>query len=484
MKTVRIPEKVVDLNDNVFWGCSGLISVTLNDSVKYIGYKSFYGTSIKELKLPLSLSDIGAHAFEDSKIREINFPKSLRYIGEKAFMSSELLHVELPKSLLSIGSGAFENTKVRNIDVDVEKIPSECFANCDSLKNIRWTDNVKSIGRDAFRGCQSLDKFTISSSVTDISPSIIWECPNITKLTIGKGLNGLPFCKRVYTVNESYWLRPEQCFATETLTNEYTMVKNTTQDKSFLPKLKTVIIEDTNEDFSIRGYYIGEKVSGHLLYDAYLPSFSNFDLDYYYVGRPLTDIRSWVVDDKKYRIEHVEKIGHIKKLEIAGMCTENPYFYQDVDTLVLGSNIMSFVVENLYYDSLKTIVCKSTIPPSGMSSSCYPAKIYTDVTLYVPKGCKEAYSNDSGWGTFWDIREFEDDSSTAAVANVIDNQRNITITTQKGSIIVNNAPRNTLVQVYNLQGTLIAKSHEGVINGLSKGAYLITIGAKTFKIVL
>ena len=484
LKTIRIPEKVVDLNDNVFWGCSGLISVTLNDSVRTIGDGSFYGTSIKELKLPLSLSDIGAHAFEDSKIREINFPKSLTYIGEKAFMSSELLHVELSKSLLSIGSGAFENTKVRNIDVDVEKIPSECFANCDSLKNIRWTDNVKSIGRDAFRGCQSLDKFTISSSVTDISPSIIWECPNITKLTIGKGLNGLPFCKRVYTVYESYWLRPEQCFATETLTNEYTMVKDITQDKSFLTKLKTVIIEDTNEDFSIRGYYIGEKESGHLLYDAYLPSFSNFDLDYYYVGRPWTDIRSWVVDDKKYRIKHVEKIGHIKKLEIAGMCTENPYFYQDVDTLVLGSNIMSFVVENLYYDSLKTIVCKSTIPPSRMSSSCYPAKIYTDVTLYVPKGCKEAYSNDSGWGTFWDIREFEDDSSTAAVANVIDNQRNITITTQKGSIIVNNAPRNTLVQVYNLQGTLIAKSHEGVINGLSKGAYLITIGAKTFKIVL
>lgn len=263
LKTVRIPEKVVDLNDNVFWGCSGLISVTLNDSVKYIGYKSFYGTSIKELKLPLSLRYIGIEAFAYSKIREINFPKSLTSIGEKAFMSSELLHVELSKSLLSIGSGAFENTKVRNIDVDVEKIPSECFANCDSLKNIRWTDNVKSIGRDAFRGCQSLDKFTISSSVTDISPSIIWECPNITKLTIGKGLNGLPFCKRVYNVYKSYWLRPEQCFATETLTNEYTMVKNTTQDKSFLTKLKTVIIEDTNEDFSIRGYYIGKKNLGN-----------------------------------------------------------------------------------------------------------------------------------------------------------------------------------------------------------------------------
>lgn len=386
-------------------------------------------------------------------------------VGDNAFKGyKNLQSVSFPKTVLSIGNSAFEKDSL--------------------LTGVVLPDSLLRIESNAFYSCQSLDKFTISSSVTDISPSIIWECPNITKLTIGKGLNGLPFCKRVYNVYKSYWLRPEQCFATETLTNEYTPLKNTTQDKSFLTKLKTVIIEDTNEDFSIRGYYIGEKKSGQLLYDAYLPSFSNFDLDYYYVGRPLTDIRSWVVDDKKYRIEHVEKIGHIKKLEIAGMCTENPYFYQDVDTLVLGSNIMSFVVENLYYDSLKTIVCKSTIPPSGMSSSCYPAKIYTDVTLYVPKGCKEAYSNDSGWGTFWDIREFEDDSSTAAVANVIDNQRNITITTQKGSIIVNNAPRNTLVQVYNLQGTLIAKSHEGVINGLSKGAYLITIGAKTFKIVL
>lgn len=120
-----------------------------------------------------------------------------------------------------------------------------------------------------------------------------------------------------------------------------------------------------------------------------------------------------------------------------------------------------------------------------MTSESFPTKIYTDVTLYVPKGCKDVYSNDPGWGTFWDIQEFEGDSYIiSAVANVIDKQRDITITTQKGSIIVNNAPRNTLVQVYNLQGTLIAKSHEGVINGLSKGAYLITIGAKTFKIVL
>ena len=170
LKTVRIPEKVVDLNDNVFDICSGLISVTLNDSVRTIGDGSFYGTSIKELKLPLSLSDIGAHAFEDSKIREINFPKSLTSIGEKAFMSSELLHVELSKSLLSIGSGAFENTKVRNIDVDVEKIPSECFANCDSLKNIRWTDNVKSIGRDAFRGCKSLRAIYVYAEKVPILP--------------------------------------------------------------------------------------------------------------------------------------------------------------------------------------------------------------------------------------------------------------------------------------------------------------------------
>lgn len=454
LKTIRIPEKVVDLNDYVFHGCSGLISVTLNDSVKSIGDSSFYRTSIKELKLPLSLSYIGAQAFAYSKIREIN----------------------LPKSLISIGLQAFENTKVRQIDVGVENIPISCFKNCDSLKYIRWTGEIKSIDRDAFRGCSSLESFTIPSSVKEISTSILWNCPNISKLTIGKGLDALP-------INYNRWDGTYVELSHESLTSYYYYVAvyhSIETVEKYLQGLKTVIIEDASSPFAIRGSCVSYYT------DKAIPAFADLDLNYYYVGRPLKEIDSWIYADKTifchYQVKGSKSRGHIKKLEIAGTCTENPYFYQEVDTLILGAKIMSFDVDNLHLDRLKAIEFKSTTPPEVLNGNNIPNKVYVDVTLYVPKGCKDAYSNDPVWGTFWTIKEYE--VTETNITNVTDNLKDIAITTQNGSIIVSNAPHNTLVNVYNLQGALVAKSQDGVISGLSKGAYLVNVGGKTFKVVL
>lgn len=369
-------------------------------------------------------------------------------------------------SLTSIGYGAFANTKVRQIDVGVKNIPESCFENCDSLKYIRWTGEIKSIDDDAFKGCSSLESFTIPSSVREISTSILWDCPNISKLTIGKGLGALPFKFEHYSDGFCY----------ESLTSyyEYNNFYHRETVKKHLQGLKTVIIVDDSSLFAIKGFFISKS-------DSVIPSFADLDLNYYYVGRPLKDIHSW---EFYYSVKGSESRGHIKKLEIAGTCTENPYFYQEVDTLVLGANIKSFVAENLHYGSLKTIICKSITPPSGLTGESFPTKIYTDVTLYVPKGSKEIYSKDPGWGSFWDIQEFEGDSYTTRVSNVTDNLKDIAITTQNGSIILNNVPHNILVHIYNLQGALVAKSRNSVISGLSKGAYLVNVGGKTFKVVL
>lgn len=440
LKTIRIPKKVVLINDWAFQHCSGLISVTLNDNVKSIGNFAFLGTSIKELKLPLSLSSIGVDAFASTKIREIN----------------------LPKSLISIGYGAFSNTKVRHIDVGVEDIPDGCFVRCDSLKYIRWTGDIKSIGSEAFYGCSSLESFTIPSSVEEISASIIKGCPNILKLTIGRGLKGLPF---EYDRREI-----------ETLRRSYRYKCSVIQH---LDRLKTIIIEDSRAEFSIKGEPV--EVFREI---CYYPAFYNLDLDYFYVGRPLVDIHSWNASGYTCMVDSgIKSIGHIKKLEISGYCTINPYFYQEVDTLTLGARIKFFDADSLHLDSLKVIEIKSTTPPIMLNGTHIPNKVYTDVTLYVPKGCKDAYSNDPDWGSFWDIREYEGDCNTE-VTNVTDDLKDIAITTQNGSIIVSNAPHNTLVQVYNLQGALVAKSQCSVISGLSKGAYLVNVGGKTFKVVL
>lgn len=421
----------------------------------------------------LTVTSVGDNAFSGSAfsdLQSVTLPNTILSIGEYAFSWTSIKDIRFPSSLTSIGNSAFSHTKLCSIALpdNIEDIPSSCFFCCDSLKSIQWPKRLRSIGYCAFEGCRALTNFTIPPSVVGISPSIIRGCSNISKLTIGKGLNGLPF-------TSSYDLE-----RAESLETDYIQGWGTSY---FSSKLDTVIIEDAHDEFSIKGY-----ISNYGCHDAddyrIYPAFS-VELDYFYVGRPLIDISRWTYSSRYFDVDIKAPAGNIKKLEIAGTCTENPLFYQSVDTLILGKNIESFYVNRLYGNCLDMIICKSTTPPV-VCNGPFLNKVYTDVTLYVPKGCKDAYSKDSEWGIFWDIQEFEDNCNTEVtnVTNVIDTPKDISITTQNGSIIVSNAPHNTLVQVYDLQGALVAKSQRSVISGLSKGAYLVNVGGKTFKVVL
>lgn len=421
----------------------------------------------------LTVTSVGDNAFSFRGLQSVTFPNTILSIGKYAFSRTSIKDIRFPSSLTSIGESAFSRTKLCSIVLpdNIEDIPPCCFYDCDSLKSIQWPKRLRSIGRSAFEGCEALTNFTIPPSVVEISPSIIYGCSNISKLTIGKGLNGLPFSHSRYN---------GYVYEAKSLETHYVQRGETSY---FSNKLDTVIIEDAHDEFSIKGY-----ISNYGCHDAddyrIYPAFS-VELDYFYVGRPLIDISRWTgtYNDSRYFVVYIEApAGNIKKLEIAGTCTENPRFYQSVDTLILGKNIESFYVDRLYGNCLDMIICKSTTPPV-VCNGPFLNKVYTDVTLYVPKGCKDAYSKDSEWGLFWDIQEFEDDCNTE-VMNVTDTPKDISITTQNGSIIVSNAPHNTLVQVYDLQGALVAKSQRSVISGLSKGAYLVNVGGKTFKVVL
>lgn len=447
-------------------------------TVTSVGDNAFSGTnSLQSVSLPNTILSIGDYAFSDNiNLTEVVLPEQLLKIGKYAFSWTSIKDIKFPSSLTSIGESAFRHTKLCSIALpdNMEYIPPYCFYNCDSLKSIQWPKRLRSIDYSAFEGCEALTNFTIPPSVVEISPSIIWGCSNISKLTIGKGLNGLPFYHSL-----SY---DGYVYEAKSLETHYERGEETSY---FSNKLDTVIIEDAHDEFSIKGYISNYRCDDDDDYLTY-PAFSD-GLDYFYVGRPLIDISRWCVKDdynNSSRYFEVAKVhtGTIKKLEIAGTCTENPRFYQWVDTLILGKNIASFYVDRLYGSCLDIIICKSTTPPV-VCNGPFLNKVYVGVTLYVPKGCKDAYSKDSEWGLFWDIQEFEDDCNTE-VTNVTDTPKDISITTQNGSIIVSNAPHNTLVQVYDLQGALVAKSRRSVISGLSKSAYLVNVGGKTFKVAL
>lgn len=128
IKSVVIPDSVIEIGERAFYTCLQLEEVTMGNGVKKIGQEAFAGCfKMKTIHLSDSLQEIGLRAF--------NFCESLEAL-------------ELPSSL-------------RNIEM-------ETFGNCISLKSLNIPDGVQAIPPGTFDRCSSMEELYIPSSVTKI----------------------------------------------------------------------------------------------------------------------------------------------------------------------------------------------------------------------------------------------------------------------------------------------------------------------------
>lgn len=448
LRSIILPDSLHTLEEGAFRDCTSLKSISIPNGITSISNELFYGcSSLKTVSLNNNITTIGIRAFKKSGIESIELPNSIQQIEHQAFSASMLKAIELPTSITYIKSYCFEDcVNLIDITLHAKEIDSYAFRNCTSLTTINLPQNLESINVDAFRGCTNLLEFSIPSSVTNISPSILWDCPNLNKLTIGNGLTGLPHYHTQYSGRDCSTL------------GSYNYYGRDDCNKTYLQGLKKVIIEDSDTPFSIKGFIVN---------DSLIPAFANIDLDYFYVGRPLKDINSM---GKGYICNYYEGWqkgrGHITTLEIAGGCNYNHYFYQRVDTLILGANINLFIPNNVYANDLKKVVCLSTVPPNIQDDEdmAFPTNVYVDAVLYVPTGCKNTYSSAVGWRNFWNIEEI--DKPTHIELQSVDTD-------------------NYTVDVYSIQGTLIKKNiYLYDLGELPKGLYIIASGKGSKKIVI
>ena len=83
---VTIPDSVTDIGSYAFANCSDLITVLLPDSVKMIGDNAFYACSnLESVNIPNGLTKINDYTFDNSSICTITIPDSVLYIGFHAF---------------------------------------------------------------------------------------------------------------------------------------------------------------------------------------------------------------------------------------------------------------------------------------------------------------------------------------------------------------------------------------------------------------
>lgn len=190
--SISIPSEVVyngntypvtSIGNDAFFGCIGLTSVTMPNSVTEIGISAFYYCR---------------------NLTEVTIPNSVKTIGDKAFYNClSLTSVTIPNSVTSIGGAAFGAcSQLKEFCVDSEN-PSYCTVDGVLHNKAKTTlvaypnahgssytilNSVTYIGRFAFEGCSGLTTVTIPNSVKKIGTGAFYNCSKLTEVAIGNSV--------------------------------------------------------------------------------------------------------------------------------------------------------------------------------------------------------------------------------------------------------------------------------------------------------
>jgi len=150
-----------------FIECTDLTSITIPDSVTYIGDFAFSGcTGITSIIIPNSVTSIDESAFDGcSGLTTVTIPDSVTSIGNGTFQGcSGLTSITIPDSVTTIGNSV--------------------FFGCTALTSVIMPNSVTSIGKQVFTGCKGLTSVTIPNSVTSIGDGAFFSCTALTSVTV------------------------------------------------------------------------------------------------------------------------------------------------------------------------------------------------------------------------------------------------------------------------------------------------------------
>lgn len=146
---LEIKSGMLTIQNEAFYGCSGLKSIEIPDSVTRIGEFAFADCGLTSVCIPDSVTDIGFGAFTECEfLTNVILSNNLTRVAARAFKDcSRLTGITIPNSVTGIGY--------------------ETFAYCSGLTEIFIPDTVTSISDNAFIGCNNLTVFGKSGSYAE-----------------------------------------------------------------------------------------------------------------------------------------------------------------------------------------------------------------------------------------------------------------------------------------------------------------------------
>ena len=194
IKEMKMPNTVTTLGPSSFRMCQSLGKLELSNKLTTIPENAFEDTAIKTLTVPEGVETIETYAFNACKqLEEVNLPASLETIGSSSFWSNEALrevHIADQSKLTKIEEKAFafsEKLKSINLPASIETIETDAFANCTVLADIGFAEDsqLKVLG-DSALSSTALKTFYMPASLTTVGERPLKGCKELTAITVAK----------------------------------------------------------------------------------------------------------------------------------------------------------------------------------------------------------------------------------------------------------------------------------------------------------
>ena len=159
MTSCNLPDGLETIGSNAFEDAGLTGKVTLPASVTSIGSLSFTGNSKLtsfEFAAGSTLTEIPSHMFSGCGFTSFpELPTTVTKIGSCAFQQSSLKNVSIPNTITEIAASAFYD--------------------CGSLETVEIGTGITKIATDAFDGCSSLASITIKKPTADVKNITGWD---------------------------------------------------------------------------------------------------------------------------------------------------------------------------------------------------------------------------------------------------------------------------------------------------------------------
>ena len=201
-KTSTIPETVETIDDEAFYFCTLLESISIPSNVKKIGVRAFANCySLKTITISDGVTEIDEECFANSSdLTSITLPNTSATISKKCFSNCHSLNtLSIQEGVTKIEDKAFQycyNLKTLSLPSTLQEIEEGCFLSDNDLNNIIIPENNNYF---IFKNNMLLDKnetklylglgnIQFLDTIEDIMPYALYNNEEITELTLNDGL--------------------------------------------------------------------------------------------------------------------------------------------------------------------------------------------------------------------------------------------------------------------------------------------------------